>query len=1424
MALGIAEPEAPKREDEIDKRISGSFDPETRTKLEAVRDRNQEDVSLARGLKDAEDGAGGFASTSKGGNDVQNQEENPSWDSNVTPRDPKSTTRGRLRSFFASKKKAASATILAGVATGLIGFGFFGLALGPIAAIQNATLDLSDPLSAATERAEELMEYKIFKKAMGGGNDGFAVGCGGITGKLPIKCRYGVATKKLTDKLANVGIEVIETSKHGPFEIPEKFRVNGEVFDAAGLREYLNSNPLEKMRYKQGINSNWLMMKGVAYIRGVLPKFNVTESPPRLEGTVDEQANELKGGNTKTTVSELDTSKLVPALDENGKLMYDEAGRQYYSIETGLGYPADGSGGIFTKTDPNILITLEEIRGIEARVNLDIPDESSRKNPISAMKPSAGNLALMSANVLGTTEAACTANNMVKHASIAAKVYNKRDLIKYALPIASAVGAIHAGNDLTNEQVEAVMKFFYDSDNREFISGYTNIGGGEYEFSEKVKNPDYGKNLLDSDLFHMSAGSGIASPSVVTRTYATGFGAESILRSMSKYIGITGAVLTTVLTAGKDCGRDTMFVARWGGLAITATATVASIIAAAPTGGASLAALSAGAAKAAVQFAVFAGIFAAIDNWADRYFSNSIINETMAGSPLERGAAVWTGLASLHSEHAQQRGMMPGNTDQILAYQTKQNVARQEIIALERQNSSFFDINNQYSVTGSVALAVNNSIPTSLSNSTLASLPTILSSFVFDGVASALSPYRAAAASLDATRYEQCDDEQYNNLGINADVQCNVRFVMPPESMRWDPLDTAQWMETEGYVKENTTTGYPESYTPPDQRKAQSFIEELALGAVNDYYHTRKYGDTDKEREYGKFLDFCVYRSNPFGETYEDQGAFNSPGENWVNGKNCLITKEGDHGASAEFAEKINRFRAYVFDMSVNDDLDESPIIENINCGPFGGNTGGSVGTKMTEQQLREQIASYGLPEPDENVSAYTRSYDIMYGEQTLGWKEMLENLQSNPKAAWAAQALLNGEKKWKAAGGEVKEYLNTAWMWFETDQTLWPDPYEMNCVNNTNVTASHFCSSTNFQVAGYQPGDVRSKFKDVYDKLYSENELTSIMQAVVQNSTNAAKDAWNYNDPSNLGKAGYFNNLDNVTFNDLWPNKDFGDEKAQIQSLILGKDPNMAAALNSFAVSDSDVVAHLGTGDGQGPGWGHYIRKGHRQAISNMMMALYMFDGQGPAGGANCTTSSGVSDGSALPGWVITTDPNSEMDYRVGEGVEPLIRFRHAMLDNKSTDFNVSQLHGPGNSQFAMDNRYSMYGGYDFPSYGFETVGHPGYDIAMPLGTKLYAGVEGTVVTAGASGYFYHTAATKNSGGMGELRIQLANGDEVILGHMQSITVKVGETVSAGTYVGESGYADGPHLHLEYRKKNSSSGPTCSSGFCIVDPTHYIP
>lgn len=119
--------------------------------------------------------------------------------------------------------------------------------------------------------------------------------------------------------------------------------------------------------------------------------------------------------------------------------------------------------------------------------------------------------------------------------------------------------------------------------------------------------------------------------------------------------------------------------------------------------------------------------------------------------------------------------------------------------------------------------------------------------------------------------------------------------------------------------------------------------------------------------------------------------------------------------------------------------------------------------------------------------------------------------------------------------------------------------------------------------------------------------------------------------------------------------------------------------------------------------------------------------------------------------------------------------------------------------------------------SYGLPPGTHPGVDYGMARGTSLYVPVDGTVVYGGGTGYY-----TDNNGdgpGHGELLIQLANGDQIIMGHMSQINLQPGQHVTAGMLAGLSGGSDGDHLHLEVRVKD----PSMPSGYRIIDPRVFF-
>ena len=108
----------------------------------------------------------------------------------------------------------------------------------------------------------------------------------------------------------------------------------------------------------------------------------------------------------------------------------------------------------------------------------------------------------------------------------------------------------------------------------------------------------------------------------------------------------------------------------------------------------------------------------------------------------------------------------------------------------------------------------------------------------------------------------------------------------------------------------------------------------------------------------------------------------------------------------------------------------------------------------------------------------------------------------------------------------------------------------------------------------------------------------------------------------------------------------------------------------------------------------------------------------------------------------------------------------------------------------------------------------HNGIDIAVPVGTPIKAVADGTVVVTGpTNGYGYWVGI--NHG--------LVNGNIVSseYGHLSKWIVNNGQKVKQGqiiAYSGNTGYSQGPHLHLTIRHGNPGKG-----GGIAVSPWIYI-
>lgn len=132
-----------------------------------------------------------------------------------------------------------------------------------------------------------------------------------------------------------------------------------------------------------------------------------------------------------------------------------------------------------------------------------------------------------------------------------------------------------------------------------------------------------------------------------------------------------------------------------------------------------------------------------------------------------------------------------------------------------------------------------------------------------------------------------------------------------------------------------------------------------------------------------------------------------------------------------------------------------------------------------------------------------------------------------------------------------------------------------------------------------------------------------------------------------------------------------------------------------------------------------------------------------------------------------------------------------------KSVSDLLGQVEGRSGSVAKFPDKWPTEGGVISSPYGARTGPieggydwHPGIDIAVEMGTPVYASGAGKVEQA------------NYNGGYGRyVRINHENGYETAYGHMSSIAVAPGQQVAKGDiigFAGSTGYSTGPHVHFE--------------------------
>lgn len=771
----------------------------------------------------------------------------------------KTDLKQRFVGFF---KKRGAAVGLASLFTGGAAItGFFTMLTPAITFVENVYPDLNDWLPSVKLTDNSIYKTKLTQSARGGAIKGCT--------KLSIRCKLKTFSSTEVTRMNRAGIKINGTKNSFGRLVGESVEFRGKSYTAQEWATELKTNVHAKNAQLRANNMTYrgLLTKGP--FGKVMARFGITKKPPGLKGSKQDRLNQLL---TAAKADEPSKVKFVEVTDSNGN-------------KTGESVLDDGSftvgeDGTVKQSDlPEGISKYSQSQVSQAQTTLD--NVSSKKTPSATKRASLG-----AASIIGAADLACSVKNLITSAAVAAKVANQAGLIRDLMPVISLVGKFKAG-EASPEDVEALGTFFTEVDTRKIVDAVEIDTDTEKANVTTAKNPNYGRSAMDSALLSMSTNGGHIKPNETTMQYALGVG-EGALLSAGGISNIMSSLDETnfgLIEPGMSCD-----IIQHPGTRIIGT--VASVFAAVGTGGASVAA----------QAAVSGGLIAAM------WLLEQGLNSALTGDPIQgivedkvgRGEAVWSAMAGLASTTSQGYGMAPASVSDLQAYQQVKDEVNQDYIALEKEDAKNnpFDITNRFSFTGFIArnIGYSNNIPSRITG-------------LVGGSMSMLNPFKPALAKqFDEKRFQQCDDAEYTKLGINADVQCNVRYVSFSEDLsKLEDIDNViDYMESNGYIPVDSETGLPEGYTPPDMRKSQnaliSTVKGLSVGSFVD--------DRNLNSDYAKYLEACVYRTAPLGATGEENGLIGGIGD-WEDGKRC-----------SERTEMTSYFRAYTLLKNTGDTVD----------------------------------------------------------------------------------------------------------------------------------------------------------------------------------------------------------------------------------------------------------------------------------------------------------------------------------------------------------------------------------------------------------------------------------------------------------------------------------------------------------------------
>lgn len=747
--------------------------------------------------------------------------------------------RARVTGF--GKKRSA----MVGIGGGILGVGtLFTIFLSPsLLLIQMSEVlneRFNDQLAALDMRSTLIMKKKL--------NTQTTKGICGV--KLTIKCKYRTISKNQMNRLkaANLvplnGDDVLEGRGK-----PTAFQFNGKKISAGELLNEARKDPALRSALRKGYNPRFAAWADANAFK-LLDRFGIKKSSNVDPSRDKDKMREQLAGTAKGEVEGIGDKKLQGYNGSDEAVGDGEA--KYFKGEDGTEYRT--ADEVQEARRANVLIQESIDRGGLADVNKTIV-KSGVKSALTTTAMGAG-----------AVDSLCTAWTLVRVAGFAAKVYQQKQLIRYAYEFQKQADAIKAG-DGTAE----TATFFSDILTSTNVNGKAATDSAGYlwaAFGDTFKPGNFNAEKAASEEDADKTADEIQVKNETARYVNGQLLSSSLMADLAKQASNGGGGIEA---ADNTC----KFVKSWKGQSLIIAAAVAGAAVAFFTGGISLGAgvLLSGAASVTISV-----IFALLQPKLIDMAKGEVVTGDENGH--EAGNAIVSGSGGLNAQASQTRGLPAQTKEDYVAYSDLSRQVASDYNEVDRYERSPLDPTSKNTFIGGI---VGSLIPHVANSKSVGSGVFNLSSFVTTAASTLLSP-TASAADMTIAEVSQCDDNEYQKYGLAADPFCNLRYGMSTEDLSIDPEKVVDYMVDGAYIADD------------DDPTAQS-------GSA-----------------YEEYIKICIEREASIGDGLT---GLDGQGESGGNpGTECI------DGNSGENEERNTMFRLFYIDTTVDEGMDSDFNVE----------------------------------------------------------------------------------------------------------------------------------------------------------------------------------------------------------------------------------------------------------------------------------------------------------------------------------------------------------------------------------------------------------------------------------------------------------------------------------------------------------------